>query len=127
MAALDERRERIADGLAAADKGQQAEAEGLKQADHLINEAKAQASEILGKAEKRGNELVDEAKGNAKTEGERLLAAAQAEIESETNKAREGLRGQVGSLAVAGARQILGREIDEKAHADLLDKLAAKL
>ncbi len=127
MAALDKRRVTIADGLAAAEKGQLAEAKGRKQADQLVVEAKAQASEIIAKAEKRGHELVEEAKDQASVEGERLLVAARAEIESEANKARESLRSQVGQLAVAGATQILEREIDESTHTDLLDKLSSRL
>ena len=125
--ALDERRTTIADGLAAADKGQAAEAEGVKAAARLVDEAKGQASEILGKAEKRGSEIVSEAKDDAGVEGDRILVAARAEIDTEVSKAKESLRAQVSELAVAGAQQILKREIDPKAHADLLDDLAAKL
>ncbi len=127
MAALNERKTRIADGLAAAEKGQLAEAEGQKQAEQVILEAKTQANDIIGKAEKRGSELVDEARGVARQESERIMNAARAEIDTELNKAKDVLRGQVGQLAVAGAQQILGREVDEKAHADILDDLAAKL
>ncbi len=125
--ALDERKTRIADGLAAAEKGQMAEAEGLKQAETVIAEAKGQANEIIAKADKRGSELVDEARDNAKQEGERITTAARAEIDTEINKAKETLRGQVGELAVAGAQQILKKEVDAKAHAKLLKDLAAKL
>ena len=125
--AIHERKTTIADGLAAAEKGQQAEAEGLKQAEQFVAEAKTQASEIISKAEKRGSELVDEARDHARAEGERILTAARDEIETETNKAKETLRGQVSELAVAGAQQILKREVDAKAHAELLDQLAAKL
>ena len=127
ISALDERKTRIADGLAAAEKGQMAEEEGRKQAEQFIAEAKTQASEIIGKAEKHGSELVDEAKSNAKQEGDRIMIAAQADIDTEVNKAKESLRKQVSELAVAGAQQILKREVDAKAHADLLDDLAAKL
>lgn len=125
--ALAERRTTIADGLAAADKGQAAQAEGEKQAGVLVDEAKAQAAEILNRAEKRGSEIVSEAKTDASDEGDRILVAARAEIDTELSKAKEGLRGQVSKLAVAGARQILKREVDAKSHADLLDDLAAKL
>ena len=127
IGALNERRATIADGLAAAEKGRMAEDEGRKQADVVIAEAKAQATEIIHRAEKRGSELVDEAKHNARTEGERITTAARAEIDTEFGKAKETLRAQVGELAVAGARQILGREIDAKAHAELLDGLATRL
>ncbi len=125
--ALAERRTTIADGLAAADKGQAAQAEGEKQAGILVDEAKGQASEILSKAEKRGTEIVGEAKTEAGVEGDRILVAARAEIDTEVSKAKEGLRAQVSELAIAGAQQILKREVDDKAHAALLDDLAAKL
>ncbi len=124
---LAERRTQIADGLAAAEKGQAAQAEGEKQAAVIIGDAKVQAGDILGKAEKRGSEIVDEAKANASVEGDRILVAARAEIDTEVSKAKEGLRSQVSELAVAGAQQILKREVDKKAHADLLGDLAAKL
>ena len=127
IGALNARRTTIADGLAAAEKGRQAESEGRKQADKMVIEAKTRASGIIGKAEKRGAELVEEARQKAKTEGERILAGARSEIDTETNKARQVLRGQISELAVAGARQILQREVDAKAHADVLDQLAARL
>jgi F-type H+-transporting ATPase subunit b len=127
IGALHERKNQIADGLAAAEKGQQAEQEGRVQADQFIAEAKGQAGEIISKAEKHGSELVDEAKVNAREEGERIMTAARVEIDTELNKAKESLRKQVSELAVAGAQQILKREVDAKSHADLLDDLAAKL
>jgi F-type H+-transporting ATPase subunit b len=125
--AINERKTTIADGLAAAEKGQKAEEEGLKQAEQFVTEAKVQAAEIISKAEKTGQELVEEAKTRARSEGDRIVDAARDEIQTELNKARESLRGQVGELAVEGARKILGREIDAKAHADLLNQLSAKL
>ena len=127
ISALDERKTRIADGLAAAEKGQMAEEDGRKAAEKVIAEAKAQASEIIARAEKRDSEMVDEAKVSARQEGDRILAAAQAELETELNRAKESLRAQVSELAVAGAQKILKREVDAKAHADILDDLAAKL
>ena len=127
IGALNARKAAIADGLAAAEKGHLAEEEGRRQARQVIDEAKSQANEIIGRAEKRGAELVDEARDNAKSEGERIIAAARAEIDTELGKARENLRAQVGELAVAGAGRILEREIDAAAHAELLDRLAAKL
>jgi F-type H+-transporting ATPase subunit b len=125
--ALAERRTTIADGLAAADKGQAAQAEGEIQAGKLVEAAKGQASEILGKAEKRGSEIVSEAKVEAGAEGDRIILSARAEIDTEVSKAKEGLRTQVSELAVAGAQQILKREVDAKAHAEMLDDLAARL
>lgn len=125
--ALNARRANIADGLASAEKGRMAEQEGRRQADGVIAEAKTQANEIINRATIRGAELVEEAKENARSEGERMATAARAEIDTELSKARETLRVEVGELAVAGARQILGREIDAKTHAKLLDGLAARL
>lgn len=127
IGALDARKATIADGLAAAEKGRAAEDAGREQAQQALAEAKSQAQEIIGRAEKRGVEVVEEAKRDAKTEGARIVAAAQAEIETEFGKAKESLRAQVGELAVAGARRILEREIDAAAHAKLLDDLAKKL
>lgn len=125
--ALAERRQTIADGLAAADKGQAAQAEGEIIAIKMVDEAKGQAAEILNKAEKRGTEIVSEAKTEAGEEGDRILVAARADIDTEVSKAKEGLRTQVSELAVAGAQQILKREVDAKAHADMLNDLAARL
>jgi len=127
IGALHDRKATIADGLAAAEKGQMAEEEGRQQAQVVIAEAKTQANEIIGRAEKRGTELVDEAKDNARIEGERIMTSARAEIDTELSKAKETLRSQVSELAVAGARQILKREVDARAHTELLDELAAKL
>ncbi len=127
IGALNERKTRIADALVAAEKGQMAEQEGRDQAMKVISEAKTQAGEIIGKAEKHGVKLVEEAKSDAKQEGARIMAATQVEIQTEINKAKESLRSQVSELAVAGAQQILKREIDGKTHAKLLDELAAKL
>ncbi len=126
MGALQARKTTIADGLAAAEKGQLAEQAGREQAADEVAQAKAQAVAIINRAEKRGGELVDDARVAANSEGERIVAAARADIDTEFNKARETLRAQVGELAVAGARQILKREIDPKAHAELLDRLVAK-
>ncbi len=127
IGALNERKTRIADGLAAAEKGQMAEAEGHKEAGKVILEAKNQANGIIGKAEKRGTELIDEARSGARQESERIMNAARAEIDTELNKAKDVLRGQVSQLAVIGAQKILGREVDAKDHADILDDLVAKL
>ena len=127
MAALNERKQKIADGLAAAEKGKHDEELAKERAVEELKKAKAQAQEIINGAEKRASEIVEEAKDTARTEGERLLAAANAEIEQEANRAREQLRGEVVSLAVAGAGKVLKREIDEKANEDLLKDLVAQL
>lgn len=127
MAALNERKQKIADGLAAAEKGKHDEELAKERAAEVLKEAKAQAQEIINGAEKRASQIVEEAKDTARTEGERLLTAANAEIEQEVNRARENLRGEVVSLAVAGAGRVLKREIDEKANEDLLKDLVAQL
>jgi len=124
---LAERQKRIADGLAAAEKGKHELELSEKRAKDDLKQAKVQAAEIISQAEKRGSEIVEEAKDNARQEGERLLVAAKAEIDQEANRAREQLRGQVAGIAAAGASKILGREIDENAHADLLKDLVAQI
>lgn len=124
---MEDRKKRIADGLAAAERGKHEQELAEKRAIEVIHEAKAQAAEILAQAQKRSNEIIDEAKNSARSEGERLLAAANAEIEQEVNRAREQLRGQVVSLSVAGASKVLQREIDEKAHDQMLQDLVAQL
>lgn len=127
MHALDERKKKIADGLAAAERGKHEHELAEKHAKEVLKEAKQQAAEIIAQAQKRGTEIVEEAKEQARTEGDRLKAAAGAEIEQEINRAREQLRGQVVNLAVAGAGKVLHREIDAKAHDDLLKDLVAQL
>lgn len=127
MAALNERKQKIADGLAAAEKGMHDEELAKERATEVLKEAKAQAQEIISGAEKRASQIVEEAKDTARTEGDRIVAAANAEIEQEVNRARENLRGEVVSLAVAGAGRVLKREIDEKANEDLLKDLVAQL
>jgi len=124
---MADRQKRIADGLAAADKGKHQLVHAEERAKELLRDAKAQASEIIAQAEKRGTEIIEESKGNARAEGERLKAAAKAELEQEVNRAREQLRSQVTSVAVAGAQRILSREIDAKAHGDLLKDLVAQI
>jgi len=127
MNALHERRNKIADGLAAAEKGQYEEELAKQRAVEILKEAKDQAGDVIRNAEKRAAEIVDEAKNDAKAEGERLVHAAQAEIDQNITRAREELRGQVVSLAVAGAGKVLKKEIDEKANEDLIKDLAAQL
>jgi len=127
MNALNERRKTIADGLAAAAEGQRERERGHEEADQLIEQAKAQAQEIISKAEKRGAEVVAEAKQEARTEGERIITAARGEIEMEANRAKEQLRVQVAQLAVAGAEQILSREIDSTSHDKMLPELVNHL
>lgn len=127
MNALNERRKTISDGLAAAAEGQRERERGHQDAEQLIEQAKSQAQEIIAKAEKRGAEVVAEAKHEARAEGERIITAARGEVEMETNRAREQLRVQVATLAVAGAEQILSKEVDAKAHEQMLSDLAGNL
>ena len=127
MNALNERRKTISDGLAAAEQGQREREKGKMDANELVEEAKSQAQEIIARAEKRGAEVVADAKNDAQTEGERILKAARGEIEMEANRTREQLRVQVAQLAVSGAEQILGKEVDAKAHEKMLSDLADNL
>ena len=127
MNALNERKQKIADGLAAAERGAHEQELAQKRAAERLHEAKQQAQEIIAQAQKRANEIVDEAKENARAEGERILNAARAEIDQAVNQAREQLRAEVVQLAVAGASRVLKREIDAKANQDLLKDLVAQL
>ena len=127
MGALDTRRKEIADGLAAAERGQHEQELAKERAKEVLHEAKAQAAEIVTQAQKRASEIVDEAKGHARQEGERLVTAAQAEIEQETNRAREQLREKVGELAIMGAEKILHKEINAETHRDIVESLAKQI
>ncbi|MDX1916209.1 MAG: F0F1 ATP synthase subunit B [Methylophilus sp.] len=127
LKAIETRQKEIADGLAAAQEGKSALEVAAKKSEVTLNEAKQKASEIIGQAEKRATQIVEEAKNNAKVEGDRILTGAKAEIDQEINRAKESLRAQVSSLAVAGAEKILRKEIDAKAHTEMLSKLAAEL
>ena len=125
--ALETRRKRIADGLAAAERGQNEQRLAEERAKEVIKDAKQQASEIIAAAQKRANEVVEESKTTAREEGERIKEAAHADIEQEMNRAREELRKKLAGLVVHGAEQILAKEIDAKVHGDLLKNLAKKL
>jgi F-type H+-transporting ATPase subunit b len=125
--ALEERQQQIEEGLAAADKSQEKLVQAQAEADEIVKDARQQATGILDQAHARANEIVAEGKADGVKERERQLAAAKAEIEQETNKAREELRGQVSAIAIASAEKILNREIDGKAHEDILGKLAQEL
>ena len=127
LGAIEERQEKIAEGLAAADKGKQALQDAQSEAEKIIGDARKQATSILDQAHARANEIVAEGKADGVKERDRQLAAARAEIEQETNRAREELRGQVSAIALASAEKILRREIDDKQHADILGKLAQEL
>ncbi len=127
LGAIEERQEKIAEGLAAADKGQQKLEQATAEADTIIAEARKQATGILDQAHARANEIVAEGKADGAKERERQLVAAKVEIEQEANRAREDLRGQVSAIAIASAEKILNREIDERQHEDILAKLAEEL
>ncbi len=127
LAAMAEREKKIADGLAAADRASHDLELAQEKVVERLKDAKQEAAGIIDAANKRGIQLVEEAKGAAVVEADRVKTAAKAEIEQETNRAREQLRGQVAALALAGAEKVLGATIDQKAHADLVDKLAAEL
>jgi len=125
--AMDERKAKIADGLAAAERGAHEQELARERAKEVLHEAKAQAAEIKANAEKQAAMIVEDAKGKAQEEGARQLAAAQAEIEQEANKAREALRGKVAELALAGAEKILRKEIDAEAHKDIVEAVANQI
>ena len=127
LRAIEARQKTVADGLAAAEQGRRTLETSTREAQDAISQARARAAEILAQAEKRAAQLIEEAKNDAKEEGSREKAAAQAEIEQEVTRAREQLRDHVASLAVAGAEKILRREVDQKAHADLLDSIKKQL
>lgn len=127
MNAIEERQTKIADGLVAAERGQQSLDNAKAEAAEIVGEARKQATGILDQAHARANEIVAEGKVEGVKERERQLVAARAEIEQEVNRAREELRGQVSAIAVASAEKILMREIDPKTHEDILTRLAAEL
>ena len=127
LAALEERQQQIEEGLAAADLSQEKLVEAEAKADSIVDEARKQATGILDQAHARANEIVAEGKADGVKERERQLMAATAEIEQETNRAREELRGQVSAIAIASAEKILMREIDGTTHEDILGKLAQEL
>ncbi len=127
IAALEERKTKIADGLAAAEKGKHELELAESRAVDVLKESKAKAQEFIAQAQKRADEIIDEAKGTARIEGERIISAAQALAEQEMSEAKEKLRKEVGKLAIAGAEQILMREVDASAHKEVLEKLGAQL
>ena len=124
LAALDERKAKIADGLAAAERGLHEKELAQERAKETLKEAKEQANDILMQAQKRANEIINDAKDTAKVEGQRIIVGAQAEIEQEIHGAREQLRKKVAELAVLGAEKILHKEINVKTHEDMIDILA---
>ena len=127
MAALEARKKQIADGLAAAERGKHDLELAAHRAADIIREAKEKAAEIIAQGDKRASEIVEAAKAQATVESDRIVGAAKAEIDQEIFRAKEQLRTQVSAVALAGAGKILGREIDAKAHNDLLEQLVAEI
>ena len=127
MTAIETRQKTIADGLAAGERGKHDLDLAAKRSAEMLREAKQKAAEILAAGDKRASEIIEAAKVQAKVEGDRIIAGSKAELEQEVFRAREQLRSQVSAIALAGAGKILGREIDAKAHNDLLDKLVAEM
>ena len=127
MRAIDTRQKQIADGLAAGEQGRQSLASTEKKIAEMMVEAKARSSEIIAQGDKLKTETIEAAKAQAKEEADRILAGAKSEIEQEIMRAKETLRNQVADLAVAGASKILKREVDAKAHADLLREIQGQL
>lgn len=127
MQALEERQQSVADGIAASDKAHNDLAAASEKSEAIIEVARARALGIVDQANQRANQVMAEAKSDAVTQGKRLVEAARSEIEQESNKAKDSLRGEIASIAIAGASKLLDREVDKKTHADLLDKLVAEL
>ena len=127
LRAIETRQKQIADGLAEAERGRSSLADAQKQTEVIVREARERAQELVAAAEKTAAQRVEESKAQAKTEGDRLVAAAKAQIEQEVQSARQKLREQVAALAVSGAEKILAREVDARTHADMLDRLKAQL
>lgn len=127
MTALEERKTRISEGLAAAERGKQDLELAKNRAADDLKAAKQQAQEIITQAQKRASEIVDEAKDNARVEAERIKTAAESEIDQQINSAKEQLRKEVSAIAISGAEKILGREVNEAAHSQVLDELVAQI
>lgn len=127
MAAIEERQKKIADGLAAADRARQELADADARVADEVRKARVEAAAIIDKAHQQAGAIVEKAKQDAIAEGNRQKAAAAAEIDTMAHRAREQLRGQVATLAVAGAEKILKREIDGNAHKALIDQLVTEI
>ncbi len=127
MGALEARRKEIADGLAAAERGQHEQELAKERAKEELHAAKQQAADIINQAHKRANEIVEEAKNDAKAEGDRILTAAKAEIEQEVNRSREALREKVAVLVISGAEKVLQKEIDAEVHKDVVENIAGQI
>lgn len=124
---LDDRKKRIADGLAAAERGEKEQELAEARAVEALKEAKGQAADIIALAQRRAGEIVDEAKVDAVAEGDRIKISANADIEQEVNRAREQLRKEVSEIALSGARKVVNKEVDAKVHAKVLDELVGQI
>ncbi len=127
MRAVEERQKKIAQGLAAADRGEQELQQARQGAEAILREARERAGQIIDQAQHRANDILEEARSSAGQEGQRLVASAQQQIGLEASRAREALRREVGEIVVAAASKLLEREIDASAHRDLIDQLAAQI
>ena len=125
--AIEDRQKKIAAGLAAAERGQKELQESHGAAGQIVGEAREKAAKILEQANRRSGEIIDEARSTAISEGQRLVGDARQEVALEQSRARDALRKDVATLAVAGASRLLEREIDPRAHADLIEKLAREI
>jgi len=125
--AMEERRQKIAEGLAQSDEAEKALERAEQQAEQIVREARAKSGEIIDQAGKRGNEIVEQAKQDAIAERDRQVAAAEADIKLATNQAREVLREKLAELTISGAERVIQQELDAERHRKLLDKLAAEL
>jgi len=124
---MEERRQKIAEGLAQSDEAEKALEKAQQEAEQVIREARAKSGEIIDQASKRGNEIVEQAKQEATAERDRQVAAAEADIKLATNQAREALREKLAELTISGAERVIEQELDAERHRKLLDKLAAEL
>jgi F-type H+-transporting ATPase subunit b len=125
--ALEERKNKISEGLSAADRAERDLELAQEKASNNLKEAKEQAHEIIEQANRRASQIVEEAKGQAQTEHDRIVEQGRSDVEQEMNRAREQLRSQVSELAIEGAEKVLRREVDREAHKGMLDELAAEL
>ncbi|HEX5459388.1 MAG TPA: F0F1 ATP synthase subunit B, partial [Steroidobacteraceae bacterium] len=127
MTTIEERQRKIAQGLAAADKGEAELAQAREGAEAILREARERGGKIIEQAQHRANDILEQARTAATQEGQRLVASAQQQIGLETSRARESLRREVGEIAVAAASKLLEREIDARTHQELISKLAAQI
>jgi F-type H+-transporting ATPase subunit b len=124
---LEDRRKEISDGLEAASQSQRKLEEANTESSKILDEAKAEASNLINQAGSRGDQIIDEAKNQAAEEQKKIKASAEADIEQNINKAKEGLKQEVSALVIAGAEQILNKEVDEKANKEIVEKLIKEL